>query len=593
MEPGRTPRIRGLAILAGALSINRMYWICIDHHRDARRRKPLDPRSSTGSTRAHLNCPDPRERPSMTEIRRDVYRPTAGDEHTVTRTTTDPWLALWALCLGFFMIVMDTTIVAVANPAILMGLHTDISSVIWVTSAYLLTFAVPLLITGRLGDRFGPKNLYLIGLTVFTLASLWCGVSGSIAALIAARTVQGLGAALITPQTMAIITRSFPSDKRGAAMGAWSAVAGIATLVGPIAGGVLIDALGWEWIFFVNVPVGLIAFVLAVWFVPTLPTHQHRFDILGVVLSAIGTFLLVFGIQEGNNDDWSAQIWTLIGGGFAVLVGFVYWQYRQTGEPLVPLGLFRIRNFALANLGIGAMQAAITALTLPAFFYLEAVREMSPTMSALVFTPMAIVAGFLAPAVGRLVDKTHPRNAPAFGFATMALGVICIALRWDLSTPVWQLIVLIALMGVAMACIWAPLGAIAIHDLPIHQAGAGSGVYNTTRQVGSVLGSAAISALITTRMAAQGITAWSSHERPGPLSVLVRTAFNTALAQSMLLVAGLLAVGFLASIFFGTHNNAKDTVATTTPPAAPRIPARSWPSTTPASTDTANEEITS
>ncbi len=136
------------------------------------------------------------------------------------------------------------------------ALDADINSVIWVTSAYLLAYAVPLLITGRLGDRFGPKSLYLMGLVVFTLASLWCGLSGDVEMLIVARVVQGLGAALMTPQTMAVITRIFPPDRRGAAMGIWGATAGVATLVGPLLGGVLVDGLGWEWIFFINVPVG-------------------------------------------------------------------------------------------------------------------------------------------------------------------------------------------------------------------------------------------------------------------------------------------------------------------------------------------------
>ena len=151
---------------------------------------------------------------------------------THSETVAKPWPALWALVLGFFMILIDTTIVSVANPSIMDGLGTDINSVIWVTSAYLLAYAVPLLITGRLGDRFGPKNLYLLGLVLFTGASAWCGFSGDISTLIAARVVQGLGAALMTPQTMAVITRIFPPERRGAAMGLWGATAGVATLVG-------------------------------------------------------------------------------------------------------------------------------------------------------------------------------------------------------------------------------------------------------------------------------------------------------------------------------------------------------------------------
>ncbi|HEX3004053.1 MAG TPA: MFS transporter, partial [Angustibacter sp.] len=235
----------------------------------------------------------------------------------------NPWPALWALVLGFFMILVDSTIVSVATPAIMQGLHADVNAVVWVTSAYLLAYAVPLLITGRLGDRIGPKHLYLAGLTLFTLASLWCGLTGTIGQLIVARVFQGLGAAMMTPQTMAVITRTFPAHQRGQAMSLWGAVAGVATLVGPILGGVLVDGLGWEWIFFINVPVGVVAFVLAWRLVPTLETHTHRFDLLGVALSAVGMFLIVFGIQEGESYDWGTiagpiSVWSLIAIGVVV-----------------------------------------------------------------------------------------------------------------------------------------------------------------------------------------------------------------------------------------------------------------------------------
>src|SRR3546814_249589 len=173
------------------------------------------------------------------------------------------------------------------------------------------------------------------------------------------RAFQGLGAAMRTPQTMAVITRTFAPDKRGAAMGLWGGVAGLATLVGPILGGVLVDNLGWEWIFIVNVPVGIIAFGLAVWLVPALPTSDHKFDIVGVILSGLGMLALVFGIQEGNSQDWSLRIWLLIGFGVVMLVVFVVNQARNRGEPLVPLSLFRDRNFALSNLAIAALGAAV------------------------------------------------------------------------------------------------------------------------------------------------------------------------------------------------------------------------------------------
>src|SRR6476620_6765640 len=216
----------------------------------------------------------------------------------------NPWNALWAMLVGFFMILVDATIVAVANPSILDKLGADYDSVIWVTRAYLLAYAVPLLVAGRLGDRFGPKNLYLLGLMVFTAASLWCGLAGSIGILIAARVVQGIGAALLTPQTLSTITRIFPPERRGVAMSVWGATAGVATLVGPLAGGVLVDHLGWQWIFFVNVPVGIIGFALAVWLIPVLPRSTHRFDVLGVVLSGVGMFMIVVALQEGESRQW-------------------------------------------------------------------------------------------------------------------------------------------------------------------------------------------------------------------------------------------------------------------------------------------------
>ncbi|WP_278263255.1 DHA2 family efflux MFS transporter permease subunit [Nocardia sp. AG03] len=471
-------------------------------------------------------------------------------------TRRNPWLALFALVVGFFMILLDMTIVAVANPAIMTELDTDISNVIWVTSAYLLTYAVPLLVTGRLGDRFGPKNIYLIGLAVFTGASLWCGLSGSIGMLIAARAAQGIGAALMTPQTMAVITRTFPPDKRGAAMGLWGGVAGLATLVGPILGGVLVDNLGWEWIFFVNVPVGIVAFALAVWLVPALPTSEHKFDIVGVVLSGVGMLALVFGIQEGNAQDWSLRIWLLIGFGVVMLVVFVINQARNTGEPLVPLSLFRDRNFALSNLAIAAMGAAVTSLMVPSYFYLQAVREMSPTSSALVFAPMALATGFTAPFIGRVSDKLPPRLVPTIGFTLFAASVFAFAALMRPDSSIGWFLLAATLAGFANACIWAPLASVATHNLPVAQAGAGAGIYNTTRQVGSVLGSAAISALIAARLTANGLGGGGpvgEGAATGPLPPQILDEFSTSLGQSMILPAAILLIGVVASALFVGH----------------------------------------
>ena len=304
-----------------------------------------------------------------------------------------PWNALWAMMIGFFMIMVDATIVAVANPTIMTDLGIGYDAVIWVTSSYLLGYAVVLLVAGRLGDRFGTKNLYLIGLVTFTLASLWCGLSGSAAMLIAARVVQGVGAGMLTPQTLSTITRIFPPERRGAAMSVWGATAGVASLVGPLAGGVLVDSLGWEWIFFVNLPIGVVGVALAVWLVPALPTRAHRFDLPGVGLSGAGVFAIVFGLQQGQSAGWAPWIWAVIVAGIGLLATFVYWQSVNPGEPLIPLDIFGDRNFSLCNVGAAIIAFTTTAMVLPMMFYAQAVCGLSPTRSALLIAPMAIASG--------------------------------------------------------------------------------------------------------------------------------------------------------------------------------------------------------
>ncbi|MDQ0868488.1 EmrB/QacA subfamily drug resistance transporter [Arthrobacter sp. V1I9] len=472
-----------------------------------------------------------------------------------------PWPALWSLVIGFFMILIDTTIVSVANPRIMEGLGADINAVIWVTSAYLLAYAVPLLITGRLGDRFGPKKLYLAGLVVFTLASLWCGLSGDVQTLIAARVIQGFGAAIMTPQTMAVITRIFPPDRRGAAMAIWGATAGVATLVGPILGGVLVDGFGWEWIFFINVPIGIVGFVLAWRNVPTLTTHQHRFDIPGVVLSAVGLFLLVFGIQEGETYNWGTivgpvSVWGLIIAGFAVLTGFVVWQRFNKGEPLLPLGLFRDRNFSLANIGITMVGFTVTSFGLPLIFYYQMVRGLTPTQSALLMVPMALISGGLAPVVGKIVDRVNPKYLAAGGLTLMAVALVWNSVLMQPDTPILMFLLPSAVLGFANAGIWAPLSTTATRNLPPRQAGAGSGVYNTTRQFGAVLGSAAIAVLIQSRLAAElptggpGGAAGEGMALSGSLPGALHSGFSTAMGQSILLPAGVVLVGAAVALFF-------------------------------------------
>ncbi|GAB3399524.1 DHA2 family efflux MFS transporter permease subunit [Schumannella luteola] len=456
-----------------------------------------------------------------------------------------PWPALWSLIVGFFMILIDTTIVSVANPKIMEGLGTDINAVIWVTSAYLLAYAVPLLITGRLGDRFGPKNLYLAGLVVFTLSSLWCGFAGTIEMLIVARIAQGLGAALMTPQTMAVITRIFPPDKRGAAMGIWGSVAGVATLVGPILGGVLVDSLGWAWIFFINLPIGVVGFFLALRFVPKLETHQHSFDILGVVLSGAGMFLLVFGIQELNSDSIATGVkWAMIVAGIVVLALFVIWQALNRKEPLLPLKLFRDRNFSLANGAITAVGFTVTCLSLPLVFFFQIVYGYSPTQSALMLVPMAVVSTAIAPFVGRRLDTMNPRNFAIIGTVLLSASLFLYSRMLTPDDTQWAwLLIPSAIMGVANGFMWAPISNTATRNLAPQQAGAGSGVFNTTRQIGAVIGSASIAALIESRLAANlpampgGGKVSEASFGGGALPEALKQGFTDAMSQAILLPA--------------------------------------------------------
>lgn len=472
--------------------------------------------------------------------------------------TGNPWAALWALCLGFFMLLVDTTIVSVAIPAMMTGLGASINQILWVTSAYLLAYAVPLLITGRLGDRFGPKTLYQTGLVIFTLASAWCGLSGSIGMLITARAFQGLGASMMTPQTMTVITRTFPPNRRGTAMGMWGAVAGVAMLVGPILGGVLVDSLGWEWIFFINVPVGVVALLLALKLVPRLSVRSHRFDVIGVLLSAIGMFLLVFGIQEGQTYHWGTiagpiSVWLLIILGIVVLGLFVLWQKYNRNEPLVPLGLFRDRNFSLGNVGITTVGFTMTAMGFPVMLYAQKVLGLTPTQSALIIIPMAVFAGVLAKPVGSLVDRMHPRYLGGFGLTCMIVSLVWMSLVMTPGRAIWELEIPVALMGVANAFMWSPLSATVTRNLPMHSAGAGSGVYNTTRQVGAVLGSAAIAVIMEAQLTAQfgaQASASESFDAAGALPGAVQAGFATAMGNSLLLPAGVLVIGLIAVLCF-------------------------------------------
>ena len=482
----------------------------------------------------------------------------AGAKTTGAAPDINPWAALSALLIGFFMILVDSTIVSVATETMVDKLDTSLNNVLWVTSGYLLAYAVPLLITGRLGDRFGPKNLYLIGLAVFTLSSAACGFAPNVGVLIAARVVQGLGAAIMTPQTMAIITRIFPADGRGKAMGVWGSTAGVATLVGPILGGVLVDHAGWEWIFFVNVPVGLIGLAMAWKLVPSLPSHAHKFDLVGVALSAVALFCVVFGIQEGAQYDWGTitgiiSVPLLIILGLVFFVLFILWERQYRGEQLVPLHLFANRNFSLANIAITSVGFAITAMSFPIMIYAQAVLGYSPTKAALLLAPMAVISGLLAPVVGGLVDRKHPAILAGFGLVCFSVALFWYGRMLGADTSIWWLLAIACLLGVANGFMWAPLSVTATRTLEPRFAGAGSGIYNTTRQIGAVIGSAAVASLMDSRLRHHlgEQAAGGAHQAGGGhMPTQVAEQFARAMGETLYLPAAVLIVGIIAAVMF-------------------------------------------
>ncbi|KON75589.1 MULTISPECIES: MDR family MFS transporter [Cellulosimicrobium] len=416
------------------------------------------------------------------------------------------WSILPPLILGFFMIMVDTTIVNIAVPTLQTELDASLVAVGWVNSAYLLSYAVLLLLAGRLGDRYGPKPVFVVGLAVFTLASAWCGLSGSIEMLIAARVVQGVGAALMTPQTMAMITRVFPPRQRGAAMGLWGATAGVATIAGPLLGGVFVESWGWEWIFFVNVPVGVVALWFALTRLPRLATNKRSFDVLGVVLSVVGLFAVVFGLQEGETYDWGTitgpiTVWGVIGAGLLVLVGFVLWQRHLGDGALLPLRLFRSRNFSLANVAGMSVSFAMIGIFFPLTIFLQSILGLSPLHAALVNLPGSLVSGIVAPLAGRLSDRVPAKWVVATGFGVLAVAIGWLAAVVGPGVSVVTIVLPMTLFGIGTGCVFSPLANLATSGLDHRTAGAGAGAFNTTRQVGGVIGSAAIVATLTARLA--------------------------------------------------------------------------------------------
>jgi EmrB/QacA subfamily drug resistance transporter len=421
-----------------------------------------------------------------------------------------PWIILTTLCLGFFMILLDTTIVNIAIPDMLDKLNTSLDSILWVINAYVLVYAVLLITAGRLGDLYGPKQLFILGLVVFTLASIACGFAQTPGQLIAARVAQGIGGALLTPQTLSVLTVIFPPERRGAAFGIWGAVAGVATVAGPTLGGLLVTNWGWRWIFFVNVPFGIAALVLAAIVMPDLKLNRrHRLDWAGTLLVTAGLFLVTFGLIEGQPHNWGKAVGPItipmiIGLGVAIIVIFLIQQYLQRqSEPLVPFAIFKDRNFSVMNYVVSSLGFGMFGLFVPLVIYLQSVQGMSALKSGLTFAPMSLLSMFVAPVAGRMADKIGGKYLLLAGLTLFATGMGVLLASAHENTSALHLLPGLLIAGFGMGLTFAPMQTIAMRNVESRMAGAASGMINTTRQLGAVIGSAAVGALLQNQLAAK------------------------------------------------------------------------------------------
>jgi EmrB/QacA subfamily drug resistance transporter len=419
----------------------------------------------------------------------------------------NPWLVLVVLVTGFFMILLDTTIVNVAIPAMSAGLNTTLDQILWVLNAYILVYAVLLITAGRLGDLYGQRNLFAIGLAVFTAASALCGFSQDANQLIAARVLQGVGGALLTPQTLAILTTLFPPERRGTAFGIWAGVAGLATLAGPTVGGAIVTYINWRWIFFVNVPIGIAALVATFLIIPDVrPGRRHGWDILGVILATGGLFGVVFGLIEGQRYNWGeigsyvVTIPEVIGAGALMLVLFVLWERLQS-EPLVPLSLFEERNFAVANWIAAAISFGMMSLFLPIVIYLQSVRGFSALTAGLTLAPMSITSMVVAPFAGRMADRIGGKYILMTGIFVFAIGFGTLTFVAGPDSTWINFLAPAIVAGAGMGMTFAPMTTVAMRNINPRMAGAASGVLNTTRQVGAAVGSAVVGALLQSHLA--------------------------------------------------------------------------------------------
>jgi EmrB/QacA subfamily drug resistance transporter len=407
---------------------------------------------------------------------------------------------LWTFAvtsLALVMVTLDNLVVTTALPVIRKDLNASLEGLEWTINAYTLTFAVLLLTGAALGDRFGRRRMFAIGLGIFTLASAAAAVAPSMGVLVAARAVQGAGGAIVMPLTLTILSAAVPAEKRGVALGAWGGIGGLAVALGPLVGGAVVSGLSWQWIFWINVPVGLVLIPLALRRLDETHGPSSKLDLPGVGLVSAGLLGIVWGLVRGNGQGWtSPEIVLALTGGAVVLVGFVLWELR-TEAPMLPMRFFRNRTFAMTNLASLLMFFGMFGSIFLLAQFFQTVQGYSPFGSGLRILPWTAMPIFVAPIAGALSDRIGGRRIIATGLALQAVGLGWIAAVSTPTTPYAELVGPFVLSGIGMALFFAPVANIVLSSVQREEEGQASGANNAIRELGGVFGVAVLASIFS------------------------------------------------------------------------------------------------
>ena len=418
-------------------------------------------------------------------------------------------------CMSLLIVGLDITAVNVALPSIGRGLHADISGLQWTVSAYTVAMASLLMLAGSTADRFGRKRTFITGLVVFSTASLLCSLASSVGMLVAFRVLQGVGAAMMNPVAMSIITNTFTDPReRAQAVGVWGAVFGISMALGPILGGTLVSALGWRSIFWTNIPVGLVAIVLTLRLIPeSKAPHPRRLDPVGQFLVIVLLSTLTYGIIEAPSQGWSSPATVaVLSASAAALVALLVYEPRRR-EPLIDLRFFRSTPFASSIVISLAAFATFGGFLFLNTLYLQDVRGLSPVQTGLAILPMALMIIVVSPLSGRIVGRRGPR-LPLLISGVASVLACAMLTGIDAHTPFAWLLAAYAIFGVGFGFVNAPITNAAVSGMPRAQAGVASAIATTSRQVGQTLGVAVVGAIVASRAGASGDAGLSSASHP-------------------------------------------------------------------------------